>query len=292
MNGLGHKLSLQTNWSGDAQTAEAQYQIPGFRRDDQALRLHLRLAKESLDAFDSTSAGAGVSLERRLNEQWTVGAGLRLRVAREEQQRLEESYHLLSLPAYCVRSTVGNPLNPESGMKLDVRLEPFFEVTDPGGSFLKGSVNLSRYFDLARGGDWVIATRIKIGSILGTGLDGIPPDERFYTGGGGSIRGYAYNTVSPLKDNDPIGGRSLVELSLEARRRITKNIGIALFVDGGNAFSTAFPDFSEELRWGAGIGVRYFTPVGPLRVDLAVPLNRRAGVDDQFGVYVSFGQAF
>ena len=120
----------------------------------------------------------------------------------------------------------------------------------------------------------------------------IPADERFYAGGGGSIRGYAYQTVSPLREGVPVGGKSLLELSLETRVRITEKVGIAAFLDGGGAFAAGFPDSDERLLWGAGLGVRYFTPIGPFRLDVAIPLNRREGLDDAFQVYISLGQAF
>jgi len=95
-----------------------------------------------------------------------------------------------------------------------------------------------------------------------------------------------------LTGNHPIGGRSIVELSFELRTRITETIGVVAFLDGGAAFESQFPDFSEDLLWGAGVGLRYFTPIGPVRLDVGFPLNRRPGIDDAVQVYVSVGQAF
>jgi len=120
----------------------------------------------------------------------------------------------------------------------------------------------------------------------------VPADERFYAGGGGSIRGYSYQSVGPLSGGDPVGGRSLLELSTELRLRLGERFGFVGFLDGGSAFGAAFPDFDEELLWGTGLGFRYFTAVGPLRLDFAVPLDRRHGIDDAFQVYISLGQAF
>ncbi len=292
IDGLGHKLTLQSKLSGDSQDAEARFLIPGWRRDDQTLRLQLRLGAESPEAYDSRYAGAGVTVERKLGPRWTVGAGVAFRYSLQEQKRLDEIYHLLSFPSYALRDTTDNSMDPKQGSRLDLRAEPFVEVTDPTVSFLRGSVEWRGYRALDEDGYWVIAARLKLGTILGAGSDAIPPDERFYAGGGGSIRGFAYKTVSPLKGDDPIGGRSLTEASIELRRRITEQLGAVVFVDAGNAFSTSIPDFGEELRVGAGVGVRYFTPIGPLRIDVAVPLNPREELDDRFGVYVSFGQAF
>jgi translocation and assembly module TamA len=292
IDGLGHRLNLTGELSGDLQQAEARYLIPGWRRDDQTLRLQLRLAQESPDAYDSTHIGTSATVERKLNAQWTAGAGVAFRYSVQEQRRMEDVYHLLSFPLYGLRDTTDDPMNPTKGMKLDLRAEPFIEVTDPTLSFLRGSVEWRGYRSLDEDGYWVIAVRLKLGAMLGADADDIPPDERFYAGGGGSIRGFAYKTVSPLRDDDPIGGRSLVEASVELRRRINERLGAVVFVDAGNAYSSTFPEFSEEPRVGVGVGIRYFTPIGPLRVDVAVPLNPRDGLDDSFGVYVSFGQAF
>lgn len=289
---LGHQLTLKGLLSGDRQEFEARYLVPGWQREDQTLRWDLTLGQESVEAYDSTHFGTGVTVERVLGPRWTAGAGIAFKYSMQEQKRLDETYHLLSFPVYGIMDDRDDPVNPKEGMRLDLRAEPFIEVTDPALSFFRGTVEWRGYHALDEEGYWVIAARIKLGAMLGADLDDIPPDERFYAGGGGSIRGFAYKTVSPLKGDDPIGGASLVELSVELRRRITEQIGVAVFVDGGNAYSSAFPDFAEEMRWGVGAGIRYFTPLGPLRIDVAVPVNARSELDHSFGVYVSFGQAF
>jgi translocation and assembly module TamA len=120
--------------------------------------------------------------------------------------------------------------------------------------------------------------------------DQIAPSRRFYAGGGGSVRGYAYQKLGPLDpEGDPVGGRSLNEGSAEVRYRFG-NFGVVGFVDAGQAYESTMPKFSD-LRIGAGIGARYYTNFGPLRVDLATPINRRPG-EGRFNVYVSIGQAF
>ncbi|GMV94091.1 MAG: hypothetical protein AMXMBFR82_38690 [Candidatus Hydrogenedentota bacterium] len=289
---LGHQLTLKGDLSRDRQEFSARYLVPGWKREDQNLRWELKLGQESVEAYDSTRFETGVTVERKLGPRWTAGAGVAFKYSMQEQRRLDETYHLLSFPVYGVMDDRDDSMNPTEGKRLDLRAEPFIEVTDPALSFLRGTVEWRGYHALDEEGYWVIAARVKLGAMLGTDVDNIPPDERFYAGGGGSIRGFAYKTVSPLKGGDPTGGASLVEVSVELRRRITEQIGVAVFVDGGNAYSSAFPDFAEELRWGVGAGIRYFTPLGPLRVDVAVPVNARSELDDSFGVYVSFGQAF
>jgi translocation and assembly module TamA len=138
----------------------------------------------------------------------------------------------------------------------------------------------------------VWAARAKVGSIVGASTDRIPANLRLYAGGGGSVRGYAFQSVGPLdQNNDPLGGRSVIELAMEMRVRITDDIALVPFIDAGNVYDDSWPDLSEGLLWAAGLGVRYHTDIGPLRLDVATPINGRPS-DDLFQFYVSLGQAF
>ncbi|HEX7656778.1 MAG TPA: BamA/TamA family outer membrane protein, partial [Sphingomonas sp.] len=138
--------------------------------------------------------------------------------------------------------------------------------------------------------DLVLAGRVRAGSILGISRDDLAPSRRYYGGGGGSVRGYGYQRLGPLDPNgDPVGGRSLNEFSIEARYRFG-NYGIVPFFDGGNAYESSVPQLSG-LRYGVGIGGRLYTNFGPLRVDVATPLNPRKG-DGKIALYISIGQAF
>ena len=138
----------------------------------------------------------------------------------------------------------------------------------------------------------MVAGRLASGSITGASIRDLPAHRRFYVGGGGSLRGFDYQSVSPRDSAGRlIGGRSFIEGSLELRVKITDTIGIVPFVDAGTAYSASFPDFSETMRVSAGLGVRYYTSIGPIRADVAIPLNRREG-DSRFGIYVSLGQSF
>jgi translocation and assembly module TamA len=136
----------------------------------------------------------------------------------------------------------------------------------------------------------VMAGRVRLGVITGASRAELAPSRRFYAGGGGSIRGFGYQQIGPRDVfNDPVGGRSLAEFGIEARIRFG-NFGIVPFLDGGNLYAASLPSF-KDLRYGAGIGVRYHTSFGPIRVDVGTPLNRRVG-ESRIGVYVSLGQAF
>ena len=140
----------------------------------------------------------------------------------------------------------------------------------------------------------MIAGRVRFGSILGASRDMIAPSRRFYAGGGGSVRGYGYQKLGPRDANgDPIGGRSLAEFGLEARIRLSAfggNFGIVPFIDGGSLTTGSAPRLGK-WQIGAGIGARYYSSFGPIRIDVGTPLNRQAG-DSRIAVTVSLGQAF
>jgi len=174
---------------------------------------------------------------------------------------------------------------------LDARILPTWVTGDRNLVYLTTQAQASGYLPLDSNADTVLAARIKLGSILGGDLPGVPADRRFYSGGGGSVRGFAYQAVGPrLSDNTPEGGLSLAETSFEVRRMITARWGVVAFVDAGSVGVTEAPDFTN-VSTGVGVGVRYDLGFGPLRFDIATPLDPREG-DSAVQVYLSIGQSF
>jgi translocation and assembly module TamA len=288
----GERLAVEGNLSGIAYAAEGSFRKPDFLRPDQTLVLTLRLAEDHPDAFTSKSLESIGQIERMLSEGKALSAGLGFKRQEVEQFGHKAYFSLFSLPMNFDWDTTDEPLDSSHGGRLKCQLTPYHDFSGADLSFIKGYAHYNRYIKLSRKPQLVFAVRGTLGVMSGAERDEIPADIRFYAGGGGSIRGYAYQSVGPLRENQPIGGRSLAALSSELRMKVTDTLGFAAFVDGGNAFEAAFPDFDEPLRWGAGLGLRYFTRVGPLRLDIAVPLNKREEIDDSFQIYVSLGQAF
>jgi translocation and assembly module TamA len=178
-------------------------------------------------------------------------------------------------------------------------MQPFAGSESGFIKFLRSEALGSAYFSLDKEDRFVLAARTRLGSILGEGSDRLPADKRFYAGGGNSIRGYGYQYVGPLVAQQlpteikqvPLGGRSVFEVGAEVRIKVSQKVGFVPFIEGGNVFDRPYPDFSEKLRWGAGLGLRYYTEFAPVRLDIAIPLNRH-DVDSRYQIYISLGQAF
>ncbi|MBI4777073.1 MAG: outer membrane protein assembly factor [Deltaproteobacteria bacterium] len=288
----GEKLRLQAEASGIVLGAEGSFRIPAFRRDDQSLVFSSRVAREDTDAYESLGVTVSAAVERELAAGLRVGAGPAYRLSRVDQMDKREEFALLSFPCLLSWDTSDNLLDPTKGGRFALGIAPFYDMLGIDLGFLKGSMSYSRYVGLWKKPFIAFSGRGLLGFLEGASRDRVPADERFYAGGGGSVRGYPYQTLGPLSDGEPVGGRSVTEVSLELRMKVTETIGLVTFLDGGSAFESSVPNFEEPLRWGAGIGIRYYTAVGPLRLDLAFPLHRREGIDDAFQVYVSIGQAF
>jgi len=293
MRRQGHKLRLATRLRTEVSEAIVGYHIDQFRRDDQRLVTTLRLAREDLDAYKSNLAYLSSLVERDVTPSLTVGAGVAVSFSDSSQGGRSRNHQFISLPMKADLDRSNDLLNPTRGYRISARAEPFADVFKGDSLFLKSDLTFTHYLPINKDESWVLATRMRTGSIFGESLEGVPPPIRFFSGGGGSIRGFPYRTVSPLDaTNTPVGGRSTLEAAVELRRRISETLGFVTFVDAGSAFESAWPDFDASVRYAAGIGFRYFTTIGPLRFDIAVPINRRKGIDDSFEFYLSIGQAF
>jgi translocation and assembly module TamA len=288
----GERLTVSGTASSFTASAESTFFKPFFFRRDQSLRLLLRLAEDQPDPYTSRNISATASVTRHLTEQLRVSAGLGYKASRVEQLGVRESFTYLFLPLDMEWDRSDDLLDPSRGGRLGLYVAPFYDPSGQDPEFLKSRIRYRHYVKPFSAYPLVLAAGLSLGSITGAERDEIPADERFYAGGGGSIRGYTYQSVGPSREGESIGGRSLLEVALEARLKFTDRLGLVAFLDGGNAYTDRFPDLDETLLWGTGLGFRYFTPVGPLRLDVAFPLNRRPDIDDRVQIYVSLGQAF
>jgi len=292
--GEDEDFRAQLDVSERAQTLGADFSKPLFlNRRGQFLRATLEGGTEEFEAYDRTGILAEVSVERRLSPTWTASVGTNIEYAEITDGEGTKQSILWGLPVRAWRDDTDNRLDPRDGSRLNFEVVPYTGVYDGSILFARNRAEGRLYYPLTDDKWTVLAGRVAIGAIVGAGRRDVPPDKRFYAGGGGSVRGYGYQLATDIdENNDPIGGKSLFEIGLELRRQITETIGIVPFIEGGRAFSDQIPNPAGDLFWGAGIGVRYYSPVGPIRFDVAVPLDRRENVDDPYQLYISLGQAF
>ncbi len=292
--GEDEDFRAELDLSERAQTLGADFTKPLFlNRRGQFLHANAEAATEEFEAYDRTGVLAEVSIERKLSPTWTGSVGTNVEYAKITDGEGTQRSTLWGLPVRAWRDDTDSRLDPRDGSRLDFEVVPYAGMYDGAVLFTRNRAEGRLYYPLTEDEWTVLAGRVAIGAIFGAERSGVPPDKRFYSGGGGSVRGYGYQLATDVdENNDPIGGKSLFEIGLELRRQVTETIGIVPFIEGGRAFSDQIPNPAGDLFWGVGIGVRYYSPVGPIRFDVAVPLDRRENVDDPYQLYISLGQAF
>ena len=284
------------------QSGSIAYRRNNYRRRDNVLNGRTALSVVDRPAFKAQTFSVAANIERQSNliyqKRWSWSLGVELLASRETDvtgpaaTTARETFFIGSLPGSVTFDASDDLLDPTRGFRLTGRIAPEASLQDGSFFYVRGQLDGSAYFPVSD--KIVLAGRARFGTIAGAGNNRIAPSRRLYSGGGGSVRGYGYQSIGPRDaNNDPLGGRSLVEFSLEARVKtgfLGGNLGIVPFVDAGNVYTSSTPDFSG-LRYGAGLGVRYYSDFGPIRIDVGTPINPQPG-DTRIAVYVSLGQAF
>ncbi|MGV9006240.1 MAG: autotransporter assembly complex protein TamA [Brevundimonas sp.] len=279
----------------------ADLSLPHWRRPGRTLTLSGALVNEDTDAYRRTAVTLTADLRQRLGRTSWISYGLGIDAGNYDENRYDPltaspinfNRDLVILTghgnAYIDRSD--DPLDPTRGWRMTMSAQPTVVGGEETAAFLRTESQATGYLPIRGSAKTVLAGRIRLGSILGGGELSVPSDRLFYSGGGGSVRGFAYQGVGPrLPDNTPRGGLSLFETSVELRQDVGHGFGAVVFLDAGSVGFQPTPDVAD-LRYGAGLGIRYKLPFGPIRADIAIPLDKREG-DANFQVYVSIGQAF
>jgi len=280
------------------QSGSVSFRRSNWGKRDRTLSFGLSAGRNNYDAFNALS----VSLTGRVSYDstpiWqkpiTYYYGFELTGTSEDAydfnkgKRDRGRYFIAALPGMIQWDTSDDLLNPTKGYRLKLTLSPETSVRGPIRPYLRSMLDASYYYSPMD--SLVLAGRVRVGSIVNVSRDDLAPSRRYYGGGGGSVRGYGYQRLGPFDPNgDPVGGRSVNEFAVEARYRFG-NFGVVPFLDAGNSYVTTLPQF-KDLRFGAGIGGRFYTNFGPIRIDVATPLNKRKG-DSRIALYISIGQAF
>ncbi len=272
------------------QSLSTTYSLPHRPNPEQRLDFTALAEHEETDAFTKFGGEVAAALTTPLAEKWRGRVGLGFQLAKIDDGTSDRTSITASVPADIFYDNSDSLLDPTMGERWSLRATGVVGKNDGALAFLKLESEATAYRRLNQSGRTVVAGRVKIGTILGEELDAIPADRRFYSGGGGSVRGFGYQDIGPRDAmGDPAGGRSIAEAGLEFRQRFTETWGGVAFVEAGSV-GRGLANL-ESPQAGAGVGVRYFTAFGPVRADIAVPLNRRAG-DASLQLYISIGQAF
>lgn len=285
---------LGTASAGLGYDLRAQFIKPLFLRADQSLELDLFGVKQQLVAYDQTAQTLAAYLRREFSQLWSGSVGASVMYDQVEQQGVTRLYQLVGLPLTIDYDSTGIEdllQDPVSGGRASLAITPTQAFGGSRLTFALAQALGTAYFDLSGDQRSILALRAVVGSILGGSNLDVPPDQRLYAGGSATVRGYAYQSIGPqFADGRPVGAKSVDAGSVEFRQRFGEDWGAAAFLDAGQASAGGLP-FAGQVRVGAGVGARYYTSIGAIRADVAVPLTPVRG-GDSFELYIGLGQAF
>jgi translocation and assembly module TamA len=269
----------------------SQLDVPDWRQRDQSWRFTLLAVRESLEAYDRVALIGGATFTRRIAAHWTASVGLFGSEAHFVQDKVGRDYTLAQMPVGLHYDTTTSLTDAATGTRADATITPSESLSRRNASFTLAQIGAAQFFDLTAPGRSVLALRALVGSVAGASVADVPPDQRFYGGGSTTIRGYRFQSVGPrLGNGQPGGGAALAAGTVEFRQRFGADWGGVVFMDAGQVSGQALP-FTGHFHAGAGMGVRYYTSIGPIRADIAMPLIHQSG-SDAVEVYLGLGQAF
>jgi translocation and assembly module TamA len=296
--GNGEQLNLTAGLQGGGTAvvrpgynANAQFIKPDFLARDQSLQVDLGAVKQSLLSYDQKAVLFDVLLNRKFSPHWSGSIGVAAEQEHITQEGVARDYTLLGLPITLKYDSSNSVLDPTSGIRALASVTPTQSLGHSEATFLITQLSGSTYLDFGTSGRSVLALRGLVGDAAGASQFQLPPDKRFYAGGTGTVRGFKYQSLGPeFPDGNPEGGTSVVAGTVEFRQRILSSYGAVAFVDAGQVTANGGP-FTGSYGVGVGVGARYYTPIGPIRVDVAVPLVKQPGAGT-FELYIGIGQAF
>ena len=272
-------------------TLNVDWRVPNITALDRTLVLSAEAGREETDAFDREAVTLTGAFEVRASEHLTYAFGVGSEFTREEDAFEQRDQQIVSGSLGARLDYANDPLDATQGWRIDARAEPGIVIGDREAQYVSVNGQISVYQALDKNDRFVLANRLRSGFIFGAALSDLPVSRRFFAGGGGSARGFEYQSVGPQDlTGTPTGGRGLLEISSEVRWRREGPLGFVAFLDGATVSADQGTQF-DNVRYSAGLGVRYDTLVGPIRFDVATPINPRAG-EDPLQLYISIGQAF
>jgi translocation and assembly module TamA len=299
--GRAERLKIEGKVAGIGQTFKpdeftyrvgASFVKPGVYTPDTSFSASLFGDREVLEAYTRTAITLSTGLTHEFSERLSGKLFLNAARARfDDAEYGRRDFMTVGLAGSLTYDNRDNAADATRGVFLETTIEPFYEF-ERGNAAIRAVSEARAYYGFGEDSRFVLAGRLKLGMLAGPSVADLPPDLLFFAGGGGSVRGYAYRNIGvETPAGNIVGGRSLTEASIEARMRVTDSIGLVAFADAGYVGADSVPTFDDRLRIGVGGGLRYITGLGPIRLDVAVPLDRRPG-DPSVAFYVGLGQAF
>lgn len=304
--GRGESLKLSvlaTGLGGSAQQGLgydifADFNKPDFMVRDRLLNLHAEAVRQLLYSYHQTAWFLRGGFSQPLNKEWSLSVAGSVEEEQIKQFGKTTNYFIIALPLQATYDTTkrSNPIEPAThGIRVNLGITPSESLEHKARSYVVMNAQISAYYDLAhlgisQKGNSILAVRGLVGSIQGATTWNIPPDQRFYAGGPATVRGYRYQGVGPQIGKYAVGGTSVDAATIELRQRLYHNIGMAVFSDAGQVGKNSMPGHGK-LRIGYGAGLRYFTPIGPVRVDVALP-SKRPARGDKWELYIGLGETF
>jgi translocation and assembly module TamA len=318
IDGKGSRLGTLLEWSKNTKVGRVKYNNYDLFGKLQDLASQIFYLKENTVTYKVSKVGGESILWKTINRGFKVGAGACLEYSKtkdnistiidENSENIANPptstekirFRAVGIPFGIHFDSTDNILDPQRGIICTGMLTPYFSNLK---TIAVMTGKLSAYIPVMKNSfrnRVIVASYIRFGSIIRNQNNVIPRDKLFFAGGANSIRGYGYQKIGEHSaDNKPLGGESLFEFGIEPRYRISEDLGIAAFLEGGNVYSSKFPKPFVKAMFGYGFGIRYYTPLGPIRLDLAFPVERRKlpnddkkHLDSRFNIYISIGQAF
>lgn len=293
IQGLGRKLSLQGDITKRSHVGVATYLIPNFLTVHQDYVWKMQANHLDILPYLERSYQLTNRLERRFSKKMRIAFGLEGERLFVNDSVQNGDYWILEVPVFVALNLANDLLNPTKGINFEYKAIPAFAFSPDRNFYFTQKLSFCHYQPLDANHVLTIAQKISGGTIISGREDEIPVPRRFFGGSEEELRGYAYYSVSPLNNkNKPIGGRSALYYTLETRLRMTQTIGIVPFFDMGNVTDNQL--FKPSGKWlkSVGLGLRYFSFIGPFRLDVGFPLNPRKGIDKKFRILISVGQSF
>lgn len=290
-SGRGDRLSFNNIISEREKKSALQYTKPGLFKRSTDFRWEGIFHLDQTKAYEEHSWDLGMFLDNRFSERLNYSIGTRLEYVKTSKSEDNSKRYLVNFPIGLFWNNVDNQLAPMSGRRHSFMVTPYTSIHPKNFTFSNQRIYSAWHIPFHKQFSLGFAARLAF--IAGSSRREIPPPLRIYGGSPNSLRGYAYHTVSPLSNqNNPMGGRSLLAFSVEPRARIHENFTLTPFFEIGQVFLRPFPDLRHKFLSSAGIGMYFHTLIGPLRFDIAVPLDRRVDIDSHFQLYLSIGSSF